>query len=102
MAASGYILLTLQVEPEGDQFVSTCLELGTASCGDTAQEAFDNLKEAISVHLEALEEVGERERVFRQRGIEVLHPESVAPPYAPTAAEQDEIASQHILVPVEA
>ena len=102
MAANGYILLTIQVEPEGDQFVSTCLELGTASCGDTAQEALDNLREAITVHLSALEEVGERERVFGERGIEVLHPESVAPPDVPTAAEQDEIASRHILVPVEA
>ena len=53
-------------------FVSTCIELGTASCGDTIQEAFENLEEAIAVHLNALEELGETERVFHERGIEIL------------------------------
>ena len=56
------VVLTSVVEPEGDMFVSTCIELGTASCGDTIQEAFDNLEEAIAVHLNALEEIGETER----------------------------------------
>lgn len=67
------VILTSVVEPEGEMFVSTCPELGTASCGDTIQEAFENLEEAITVHLNALEELGERERVFRERGIEILH-----------------------------
>ena len=66
------VVLTSIVEPEGDMFVSTCVELGTASCGDTIQEAFENLDEAIAVHLDALEEVGETERVFEERGIEIL------------------------------
>ena len=66
------VVLTSVVEPEDDMFVSTCIELGTASCGDTIQEAFDNLEEAIAVHLNALEELGETERVFHERGIEIL------------------------------
>ena len=66
------VILTSVVEPEDDLFVSTCIELGTSSCGDTIQEAFENLEEAISVHLNALKEIGETERVFHERGIEIL------------------------------
>ena len=51
------VQLTGVVEQEGEQYVSTCLELGTSSCGDTIEEAFSNLEEAISVHLDALREV---------------------------------------------
>ena len=40
-------------------------------CGDTIEEAFENIEEAIEVHLDALEEVGELGRVFRERAIEV-------------------------------
>ena len=72
--SQGIIILTSVVEQEGDQFVSICAELGTASCGDTIQEALDNLQEAIWVHLDALEETGERARVFRERGIDILTP----------------------------
>ena len=70
--AGDIVVLTSVVEPEDDMFVSTCIELGTASCGDTIQEAFENLEEAIAVHLNALEELGETERVFHERGIEIL------------------------------
>lgn len=70
--AQGVVILTSAVEEEGDQFVSFCTELGTTSCGDSIQEALDNLQEAIWVHLNALEETGERERVFQERGIHVL------------------------------
>lgn len=62
----GYVVLTGTVEPEDHLFVSYCPELGVASCGDTAEGALDNLEEAIAVHLEALEEIGELERVFQE------------------------------------
>ena len=72
MSVSGVIVLTTLVEPEGDKYVSWCEELGTASCGDTVEEAFANVLEAVEVHLNGLEEVGETERVFEERGIKVL------------------------------
>ena len=74
-----YIDVTTVVEREGDQFVWICPELGTSSCGDTVQEALDNLREAIEVHLNGLEEVGERERVFQERGIRVISISSDSP-----------------------
>lgn len=36
-----------------------CDELGTASYGNTADEAFLNIKEALSLHIETLIDVGE-------------------------------------------
>ena len=67
----GFISLTMEVEKEGDQYVSICQELGTASCGDTMEEAFSNLEEAIVVHLNAMEHVGECKRVLAEKGIPV-------------------------------
>lgn len=74
MAASavGYIMLTFRVYREGKQFVGECLELGTASCGDTIEEALDNIRDATSLYLSVIEEEGERERIFRERGILVI------------------------------
>ena len=65
--------MTQVVEREGAQFVAHCPELGIASCGDTIEEAFANIHEAILLHLDVLEELGDRERVFRERGIEVSY-----------------------------
>lgn len=72
----GYIVLTGFIEEEGNQFVSYCRELGTSSCGDTVAEALGNLGDAIEVHLDALVESGELERVFRERNIRI----DLAPP----------------------
>ena len=58
-ANNGYVVLTGYVEPEDHLFVSYCPELGVSSCGDSAEEALDNLGDALAVHLEALEELGE-------------------------------------------
>ncbi|MFQ5875302.1 MAG: type II toxin-antitoxin system HicB family antitoxin [Dehalococcoidia bacterium] len=67
----GYVVLTGVVEREGDQFVSYCRELGTSSCGDTAEEAFANLGDAIEVHIEALIETGELQRTLREKNIRI-------------------------------
>ena len=69
--ASGkkYIIVTFRIYPEDDQFVSICEELGTASCGDTLDEASRNLEEAVLLDLNTLEDIGERERFFRERNI---------------------------------
>ena len=67
----GYIVLTGVAEAEDGQFASYCRELGTASCGDTISEALDNLGEAIELHIDGLEEVGELERTLRERDIRI-------------------------------
>ena len=81
------IELSMEVEEEDGVFVSTCPELGTASCGDTVQEATENLIEAVLLHLSGLKEVGTEERVFRERGIKVKHSPDDDPAVAPSQAD---------------
>ena len=68
----GYITLPFKAHKEEKQYVSECVELGVASCGDTLEEAFKNLKDAVSLYLNTLEEEGERKRVFAERGIQIF------------------------------
>lgn len=69
VAEAGYITLTLTVSREGKQFVSRCPELGTASCGDTFDEALANIEEATREYLNTIERLGERQRIFAEKGI---------------------------------
>lgn len=66
-----YITVTVRIQREGEHFSAHCVELGTASCGETLDEAFENIKEAVQVHLNALEKLGERPRFFKEHGIRV-------------------------------
>lgn len=38
------------VYKEGSQYVSQCLNVDIASCGDTLKEAVDNLKDAVELY----------------------------------------------------
>lgn len=83
----GYVMLTLEAYPEGRQFVSVCRELGVASAGDTLGEAIDAVREATLLYLSTIEELGERERVFNEKGIVIhktkpreVHVDSTLPP----------------------
>lgn len=66
------VRLTGIVEPEDGMFAAYCSELGTATCGDTLEEAFANLEEAIEAHLGALADIGTLQQEFQERGIEVF------------------------------
>jgi len=69
-----YICLTHRVyhDDETGQWVSECPELDVASCGDTMEEAFENITDAVELYLNGLEEDGELERIFRERSIRAL------------------------------
>ena len=58
------VRLTGIVEPEDGMFPAHCLELGTVTCGDTVEEAFANLEEAIEVHIDALADIGTLQQEF--------------------------------------
>lgn len=45
---------TIVVKESGDQYVTLCLELSVAGCGDTQQEALENTRLAIESYLEAM------------------------------------------------
>ena len=81
---SGYVALTGTIEPEDDGFNAYCPELGVATCGDTVEEALDNLGDAIGLQILELADIGRLERDFREKGITVkagpLPAESVVAP----------------------
>ena len=48
---------TAVVWREGESYVSKCPELGVASCGDTIEEATNNLEEAVELYIENAKEL---------------------------------------------
>ena len=81
------VLTTILKQEVGGVWTAECQELGTATFGDTFEEAKDNLEDAIAAHLNTLEDVGECERFFKESGIEVHkrvpNPEPTNVPYDP-------------------
>ena len=69
---NSYIVLTVAFRQEEDVWTVECHELGTATFGDTFEEAEQNITEAIELHLNTLEKVGERERFFKENNIKIL------------------------------
>ena len=69
MAVRGYITLTLEASPEGKTFVSRCRELGVTSCGDSIGEAIESLRDAVTTYLNAIEQLGQRDRIFAEKGL---------------------------------
>ena len=52
--------LTAVIHREGNGFVALCPEVDVASQGDTIETARDNLREAVTLVLEANRELAER------------------------------------------
>ena len=67
----GYVVLTGTVQWDEVAYWSRCPELGVASCGDTIEEALDNLGEALEIFCEDLADIGTLAREFRKGGVEV-------------------------------
>ncbi len=71
-APPGYIVVEVIVTKEGNQYSSWCPNLDIASCGDSPEEAVKNLGDALELYLDTLDEEGEREQVFKEKGIRVV------------------------------
>lgn len=65
------ITLTVKIEEDEGHFAAYCVELGTATCGETYKEAEKNIFEAIAVDLKGLDEAGITDKFFKERGIKV-------------------------------
>jgi predicted RNase H-like HicB family nuclease len=66
----GYVILTCKYHKEDRSWVGVCDELGTSTFGKTLDEAEEKLRESIMLHLVTLEEVGERERFFKENNVQ--------------------------------
>lgn len=62
------IQFTTQVFKEGTAFVAHTPELDVSSCGDTEQQAFDNLKEAVTLFLEEADKLGTLTQILEEAG----------------------------------
>ncbi len=49
---------TVTIWEEDGVYVSKCVELEIASCGDTPRDALDNIREAIDIYLKNAREYG--------------------------------------------
>ena len=74
MGIPGYVILTFEFHRVGRRWTAYCQELGTATFGRSLPEADNRIKEAVLLHLNTLESVGERERFFKENNIE-FHPD---------------------------
>lgn len=81
MPAEGYIAVTFEFRKEGRRWVACCEELGTATYGRSIPEAEKKLEEAVCLHLNTLEDVGERARFFKENSIK-LHRQRPTPAFS--------------------
>ena len=89
MKPDAYIIVTFLFYKEENRWVGQCKELGTSTFGRSIQQTLERLNEAVGLHLNTLEQVGERERFFREHNI-TLHPhkpqgEEIRVPFEPDA-----------------
>lgn len=70
-----FVLLSLTVQPAQDipGFVALCPALGVATQGATLEEAENNIREAVGLYLAAIDDDGELERIFAEKGLTVSH-----------------------------
>jgi predicted RNase H-like HicB family nuclease len=69
---SGYAVFTLKFKREGRNWVARCEELGTSTFAPTLREVHKQIMEAITCHLNTLEDVGERARFFAENNIKMV------------------------------
>lgn len=64
-----YIIVTHKIIKENNTYVAVCSELNIASQGKTIEIASENLKEAILLYLNNIEELGTRKQIFKKKKI---------------------------------
>ncbi|MBN1862552.1 MAG: type II toxin-antitoxin system HicB family antitoxin [Dehalococcoidales bacterium] len=67
-----YIELSVWIRKENNQYSSWCPELDVASCGDSIEEACENLHDAVDLYLDTLAEEGELSTILQERDIKVI------------------------------
>lgn len=65
----GYVVLTLEFRKDPHGWAGVCRELGTATDGRSLDRVRTELAELVLLTLNGLEDLGDRERVFAERGI---------------------------------
>jgi hypothetical protein len=71
-SSRGFVVLTLAFQRDGRRWLGRCLEIGTSTYGRTLEQTHAELVELVELHLNALEDVGERERFFAEHSISLF------------------------------
>jgi len=69
MRPLGYIRVIYVFREQKDRWTGKCIELGTATFGNSFEDVKEKLEEAVLCHLNTLEDLGERTRFFRKHKI---------------------------------
>jgi len=73
MKATVYIVVTFKFKKEGKKWVAYCEELGTSTFANTFDKAQERIEEAVLLHLNTLEDVGECANFFAEHNIKVFN-----------------------------
>ena len=65
-----FIESTYTIKKENSHYVTVCPEFDVSSFGDTVEEANENLKEAIMLYLEGIDELKIRDQIFEEKSIQ--------------------------------
>ena len=68
-----YIRLTNIITKEDKMFFAHCPELDIGSQGETVEEANSNLKDALVLYLNTIEEIGTRKKIFKKKNIKIYN-----------------------------
>lgn len=69
--------VTGEVWKEGNMFTAYCPKLDVAGCGQTPEQAKENLLEVITIHLEETREMGTLNEFLEQAGFDLSGDEDV-------------------------
>ena len=62
--------LTEELWREGNMYVAYCPELDVPSCGETVEQAKNNLKEVILIHLTETAKMGTLDKLLQDAGFD--------------------------------
>jgi len=62
--------LTEELWKEGNMYASYCPELDIAACGETIEQAKNNLKEVILINLEEAQKLGTLDSLLQEAGFD--------------------------------
>lgn len=85
-----FIVLTIKIHQEDGYFVAECEELGVPSFGTSHEDALEAIRDAVKLYVNTLEFEGERERVFAEKGIELIPAERLSDHTVSVRAHADE------------
>jgi len=65
------IICNTYIKKEGNMYSAVCIEFNIASCGYTIEEAYENVIEAVEIHLNDARELGTLNEMLTEAGFEI-------------------------------